>query len=251
MDGDPGGKMKNLVPIIHGLIDRRILVNFRVPPDVIRKLLPPYFQPKQVRGWAMAGVCLIRLKGIRPNGFPLPCGITSENAAHRIAVEWNENGVRREGVFIPRRDTSSALQALAGGRIFPGHHHLADFDAVEHADDFELQMQSRDGSAVVEISAHRADKIPATSIFASLDEASDFFARGSIGYSATANPNCCDGIELFTTRWQVEPLDVQFVRSSFFEDKDRFPRGSIRFDCALLMRNIEHEWHVLPTMTMP
>lgn len=240
--------MKNLVPTIHGTIDRRILVNFRVQPDVICKLLPSHFQPKLVKGRAMAGVCLIRLKHIRPTAFPLPCGITSENAAHRIAVEWNANGARREGVFIPRRDTSSALQALAGGRIFPGLHHRADFDVVEKDDDFQLKMQSRDGAAAVQISACRAADIPATSIFESLDEASDFFARGSAGYSATRNLNCCDGLELFTEQWLVEPLDVQFVCSSFFDNTDRFPRGSIEFDCALLMRNIEHEWHVLPPL---
>ena len=196
----------------------------------------------------MAGVCLIRLKNIRPTGFPLPCGITSENAAHRIAVEWNENGALREGVFIPRRDTSSALQALAGGRIFPGLHHLADFDAGERDDNFQLKMHSRDGAAIVQISARRTASIPGTSIFTSLEEASDFFARGSMGYSATRNPNCCDGLELFTARWQVEPLDVQSIRSSFFDDTDRFPEGTIHFDCALLMRNIEHEWHILPPL---
>jgi len=240
--------MKKLLPIVHGTIDRRILVNFRVQPDVISKLLPPRFRPKLVKGWAMAGVCLIRLKHIRPNGFPLPCGITSENAAHRIAVEWSENGALREGVFIPRRDTSSALQALAGGRIFPGLHHLADFDAVARTDDFRLKMRSRDGSANVEIRARRAARIPITSIFTSLEEASDFFARGSMGYSATRDPNCCDGLELFTTRWHVEPLEVQYIRSSFFDDIGSFPRGSIHFDCALLMQNIEHEWHVLPSL---
>jgi hypothetical protein len=33
------------------------------------------------------------------------------------------------------------------------------------------------------------------------------------------------------------------VRSSFFEDRSLFPAGSIAFDCALVMRGIEHEWH--------
>ena len=240
--------MTTLVPAMHGIIHRRILVNFRVQPDVARKQLPPYFQPKLVKGWAMAGVCLIRLKGIRPNCIPLPCGINSENAAHRIAIQWIENRKIREGVFIPRRDTSSALQALVGGRIFPGLHHRADFDAVERGDKFQLKMRSRDDSAFIEVKARRISKLPSTSIFASLDEASDFFARGSMGYSATSNPDCCDGLELFTSRWRVEPLDVHFIRSSFFDDLNRFPPGTIHFDCALLMQNIEHEWHVLPPM---
>jgi hypothetical protein len=241
--------MMTMTPTMHGLIDRRMLVNFRVQPDVITKFLPPYFRPKLVKGWAMAGICLIRLKGIRPRCFPARCGLTSENAAHRIAVEWEQDGFTREGVFIPRRDTSSALQAFAGGRLFPGVHHVADFKVSEKEDEFKLQMHSHDDATFVEVQAHRTSSLPATSLFASLDEASEFFARGSVGYSATSNPNCCDGLELFTSRWEVEPLDVRLVRSSFFDDVNQFPKGTIHFDCALLMKNIEHEWHVLPRMS--
>jgi len=46
--------------------------------------------------------------------------ISSENGAHRIAVEWEENGTLKEGAYIPRRDTSSTLNSLAGVTIFPG-----------------------------------------------------------------------------------------------------------------------------------
>lgn len=240
--------MKANIPTIHGTIDRRMLLNFRVHPDVIRNLLPSYFRPKLVNECAMVGVCLIRLKDVRPRGFPATCGLTSENAAHRVAVEWDEKGVTREGVFIPRRDTSSVWQAFVGGRLFPGVHHFSKFSVNETDSDFQLQMRSRDGIASIELRARRASKISTTSVFTSLAEASEFFARGSIGYSATKNPDCCDGLELHTSRWQVEPLEVQSLKSSFFDDPCRFPRGTIQFDCALLMRNIEHEWHVLPRM---
>jgi hypothetical protein len=47
---------------------------------------------------------------------------------------------------------------------------------------------------------------------------------------------------LRTRSWKVLPLAVQHVRSSYF---DAFPKGSVEFDCGLLMRNIEHEWHSL------
>src|SRR5919204_5757200 len=110
------------VPVIRGIIDRRILANFRVDATVLARLLPSPFRPKLVHGAGMAGVCLIRLKDIRPRFLPSFLGISSENAAHRIAVEWDEGGRRREGVFIPRRDTSSWLNTLAGGRLFPGLH---------------------------------------------------------------------------------------------------------------------------------
>src|SRR4051812_12690190 len=107
------------IPVIRGVIDRRILVNYRVAPQVLAKFLPVPFRPKLIQGVGMAGVCLIRLKHIRPRSFPLPLGLSSENAAHRIAVEWEG----REGVYIPRRDTSSRINAAVGGRLFPGVHH--------------------------------------------------------------------------------------------------------------------------------
>jgi hypothetical protein len=61
-------------------------------------------------------------------------GLRSENAAHRVAVEWDEDGAIRTGVFIPRRDSSSRLNALVSGRVFPGVHHHARFHVSETED---------------------------------------------------------------------------------------------------------------------
>ena len=240
--------MKLNLPTMHGVIDRRMLVNFRIKPERVAPLLPSFFRPKLVKGWAMAGICLIRLRDIRPKGFAAAFGVTSENAAHRIVVEWDENGAVREGVFIPRRDTSSALQSLVGGRIFPGIHHAADFAVNEVGGDYQLDMKSRDDETLVRLQARQAKTLSPRSVFASLDEASDFFARGSAGYSATNKPDCCDGLELFTSGWRTEPLDVTLVESSFFDDPKTFPAGTIEFDCALLMQNIAHEWRALRQM---
>jgi len=127
--------MNALIPAVNAVMARRILVNFRVRPDVVAKLLPPTFQPRLANGWALAGICLIRLEDMRPAGCRGWCGVASENAAHRIAVQWTENGRTREGVFIPRRDTNSLLNRIAGGRLFPGVHHPAAFAARKMARD--------------------------------------------------------------------------------------------------------------------
>jgi uncharacterized protein YqjF (DUF2071 family) len=238
--------MKLKIPTMQGVIERRMLVNFRVRPDAARRLLPEYFRPKLINGWAMAGICLIRLRNMRPRGYPAVWGLTSENAAHRIAVEWDEAGATREGVFIPRRDTSSILQAFAGGRVFPGIHHLAEFKVIEEAGAIRLAMRSRDSVTTVQLHARPAAQLTASSVFASFAEASDFFARGSAGYSATRQPNVCDGMKLETTHWEIEPLGVDLVESSCFDDPNRFAAGEAHFDCALWMRDIPHEWHALP-----
>jgi hypothetical protein len=41
---------------------------------------------------------------------------------------------------------------------------------------------------------------------------------------------------------------VDSVKSSFFEDPARFPKRTIDFDCALVMRDIPHEWHSEPDL---
>jgi hypothetical protein len=231
------------IPVIRGMIDRRILVNFRVDPDVLVRFLPAPFRPKLIKGAGIAGVCLIRLKGIRPRLLPSFLGISSENAAHRTAVEWDQDGEAKEGVFIPRRDTSSRLNTLLGGRLFPGVHHHAVFQVHEEGDHYRVALNSDDRRTHLLVEGHVAQQLPSTSVFCSLKEASEFFERGSLGYSVTGRPGQFDGLELRSFDWKVQPLAVEKVESSFFSNRALFPAGSVEFDCALLMRGIEHEWH--------
>ena len=231
------------LPAIRGLIERRLLINYRVDPSALAAFLPPPFRPRTFRGVGVAGICLIRLRQIRPTFLPGWVGVSSENVAHRVAVEWEEAGSIRQGVYIPRRDTDSRLNAWAGGRLFPGVHHRARFTVDEHGDRLEVALESDDGRTRVSVCGRRCDRLPPSSIFGTLEAASDFFEVGSVGYSPTSRPSRFQGVELRCLRWAVQPLAVAEVRSSFFEDPGLFPPGSIELDNALLMRNIEHEWH--------
>lgn len=233
------------IPTLAGIIDRRILINYTADPDCVQRILPTPFKPKLFKGKAIVGICLIRLKSIRPKGLPAFLGIGSENGAHRIAVEWDHNGQDRQGVFIPRRDTSSFINATAGGRIFPGKHFLAKFDVKEEADHFHIAFVSSDGTTV-SLDAKKANAINPDSIFTNLDTASAFFEGGSMGYSPSRDK--FDGLELKTFTWKIRPLRVTAVHSSFFENTNIFPKGSIKFDNALLMTEIKHEWHSLQTL---
>jgi hypothetical protein len=231
-----------------GLIRRRLLVNFRVHAEVMRRLLPAPFRPKLLAGEAVAGVCLIRLERIRPRWLPAGVGLSSENAAHRVAVTWEDATGVHDGVYIPRRDTGSRLNRWAGGRLFPGEHHAARFEVEDDGDRVDLRMRSADGACSVEVGARRPGGLPETSRFPSLEEAASFFASGSVGYSETAARRHLDGIELRTPDFRVEPLAVDRARSSWFEDTTRFPRGSVSFDCALVVRDLPHEWVAVPEL---
>ncbi len=241
------------IPALTGIIRRRILLNYRVAPPVAQALLPIGFLPKLVGGYAIAGIWMIRLESIRPKGVPSLVGMTSENCAHRIAVTWEaDDGGTREGVFVPRRDTGSRLNAFAGGRFFPGVHHLSSFAAEDRDGHISLRVVAADMPApLVSLEARETDRLPGGSVFTSLAESSRFFEAGSIGYSSRPRSDTLDGLRLSVPHWKVSPLGVQRVESAFFDDPSVFPSGSIDFDHALIMRDAPHEWRSQPTLSRP
>jgi hypothetical protein len=229
-----------------GEIERRLLVNYRVDPEAIAALLPAPFRPQLLDGRAVAGICLIRLGSLRPRGLPATLGITTENAAHRIAVEWDEDGTTLQGVFIPRRDTDSRLTALLGGRVFPGAHELARFSVAEADERLQVGFQSHDGTINVAVTAVVEPRFADSRLFADVDEASSFFEHGSVGFSPGRDPLHMEGVRLSTRAWRVEPCRVLSARSTFFDNPTRFPPGTAELDCALVMRKVPVVWDALP-----
>lgn len=232
----------NVLSNIAGTIDRRFLVNYRVDPEFLARQLPKPFRLHLVEGYGVAGICVIRLGQLRPEGLPASVGISTQNAAHRIAVEWDTADGPVRGVYIVRRDTSSAATVQLGGRLFPGVHYRADFKFVEQSSRYEVAFKSRNDEASFAMSAGSADGLGPNSVFASLDEASKFFQQSPLGYSPSDREGVVEGLELQCASWNVEPLQIEHVESSVFDDATMFPRGSVTFDSALVMRHIPALW---------
>lgn len=237
-------------PTLRATMERRILVNYRVDPDVLTAVLPAPFRPALVDGHGVAGICLLRLGSIRPAGLPAAVGLSSENAAHRIAVEWDTADGPVTGVYVPRRDTSSWVAAAAGGRLFPGWQHLARFDIKEHDGRYRVEVESRDGAVRIVVGAHQSLGVMPGSVFADVEEASRFFRRAPLGYAATPKDGVFDGVELGTEGWGLTPLHVDEAASSFFDDRGRFPAGTASLDSAFLMGGLATSWHAQPKLVV-
>ncbi|MEA9985989.1 DUF2071 domain-containing protein [Subtercola sp. RTI3] len=242
--------MRLHMPDLAATIERRILINYRVDPAVAQTLLPASLHPQLIDGSAVAGVCLIRLGSLRPAALVrLAFGWHAENAAHRIAVEWNDSdGTLRTGVYIPERHTASWLAVAAGERLFPGIHHHARFTTDESPTRLRVNMTSASTSvsadvlvaAEVRVAAARSDApgAPENPLFATLADASDFFRTAPIGWSPTRT-GALQGLALSTSRWHLEAATPVAVTSSFF---DALPPGSATLDSAYVMRNIPVTW---------
>ena len=146
------------------------------------------------------------------------------------------------GVYVLRRDTAQRLPALVGGRLFPGVQGRADFHIEEQDDELHVGYRAADGLAV------EVDVGPpgewSSRLFADAGDASRFFEGGACGFSADRR-GCLEGIEMVTDQWSAAPVSAT-ARSTFFEDATWFSPGSVRFDSALIMRDLPVTWRVVP-----
>lgn len=235
-----------LLDTIHGVIGRRVLLNFRMDPEVIGRHLPHPFRPKLYKGYAVGGVCMIRFDQLRPRFTPGWLGMRSENAAHRVAVEWEEGGEHREGVFIPQRNTASRFNKALGGRVFPGVFAMSRFDVQEDNSSISIRIVDESGVEQVRFAGEISEEHTSSSVFGTLEDAANFFSLGATGYSIGRDGRSFEGMELRSLSWRISPMRMRHAYSHWFASPQRFPVGSVEFDCALLMRNIPHEWHSRP-----
>ena len=228
-------------------IEQRVLVNIQVDPEVAARLLPAQFRPRLVEGVAIAGICLLWLDAIRPVGLPAWAGLRSANAAHRIAVEWDDGPAPGHGVLIPRyRHTDSNATALAGGRVFPGVHERATITRGLDQSRVDVRLAAARDQTEVAVSGPIVDRLPVDSVFPDIEAATAFFASDAVGWSVGHRPGHLDGVELTAKRFRLVPLAVEALHSSFFADPELFPAGSTRLDSALLMRPTPARWQALP-----
>lgn len=217
---------------VHAQLRRRLLITYRVDPAVAASLLPEGFRPQVVDGSAVAGVCVLGLESIRPSWLQRRWGLRSENAAHRIAVEWDSPGGVERGVFIFERHSSAWHPVLFGGRLFPGVHRRAQFTIRESGDRYALTMEAGEHSLTADVEVGGAWS---SSLFASIDEASDFYRAGRVGWSYAPSRRAVESVALTTDAWSVEGARLNHLRSSFFE---ALPPGSTAFDSVVVMRDL-------------
>jgi hypothetical protein len=237
------------LPILRGVVRRCLLANFRVDPDVMRAILPDPFEPALHENWAVAGICLIRMEQLPAPLGRFGRGLGSEYAAHRVAVCWTDGERIHDGVYVHRSHTDSLLGHLAGGKVFPGEQRRARFQVSDDGRCIGLSMRSADGDVAMEIEGRATAAMPPDSIFASIRDAAAFFERGSLGYAPGRGGRGYEGVMSETGDWAVHPLAVFRLSSSFFEDESRFPAGSVEFDHALVMRDVEHVWREAPELS--
>lgn len=223
---------------IAGTIERRILLNCTASESAAQRFLPPSLRPHVVGGRAVVGICFIEMSHIRPSWMPPKgIGLSSRNLAHRTAV-ITPNG--QPAVFIRRRDTDSRVTHLLGGRAFPGRHQLGSFTISDSGSRLRISYEARDGMRAG-LTAIRTDDFH-SQVFATLEDASEFFEAASLGLSRRAR--AMEGVTMRPDRWQVRPLEIESWHSSIYANL--LADDELVLDCALEMQPTPVLWHRTP-----
>ena len=223
---------------LRGQIRRRLLVSYRVDPVTAQGLLPDMFRPQIIDGSAVGGVCLIGLQSARPGWLRPPIGFSTENVAHRIAVEWDQNGETRTGVYIIERHSSTLGPVLAGGRLFPGVQKRARFHLDETESRFRVNMVAPGTHVSVDVQLGG----PWTStLFPTIEDVSSFYQQGAVGWSPRRDDAGVEPLQLTSPKWDIEQGQIFSLRSSYF---DALPEGTATFDSVVVMRDVPAFWSI-------
>lgn len=212
---------------VHG----RVLVLYRVDPSVAAQSLPAGMRPHLVGGVAVGTVCYTRLGSLRSRFLPRPRqGADSDHLAYRFAVDVQDAAGPHVASWVVRRETSSRLAARwnSVGR-------RSRFSLVEDAARIELRVENAEGEELylrAQVGDRGAGSLFATAraVEAFLDECADVRPHDAL-----------DADRVDTRSMAAEALAVSEVRSVYFGDERRFPRGTIELDSAwrLVARRVE------------
>ena len=221
-------------PALHGRIDRRICIHYRIDPSIARRFLPDHLRPRLYQGSALGGICVFRLGPVRPRLLPIPLGFGAELAWHRIAVEWDAGGNLAHGQYLLRCETDSRPRSLLTPRVVPSSEPAARITVRSSDDGLLVSMKSVDGHGDLAISSVSGAPWPGGSVFPSAKAAQMAFSNGHVLWPMDEGQDH-EGFEVSVEGGVAATLSCEDIRSAWFDDRSRFPLGSIELDSALVI----------------
>jgi hypothetical protein len=221
-------------PAVRGVVGRRLLVNYRVELEKLDTVLSEPFRGREVgeTGMGIGSICLTRVENARPRFAPEFFGVSAETATHRVYARVERSG--DHCIYVPRRDVSSRFHALLFGSLLPTEFEQGEFQEMENGRKHQIRVEC--GKEIVGVEFHEAERdgVGDDSVFYSVESASTFLCDGGTEYDLTGD--VYSGVETVPQERGLKPVEVDEVRSSFFE------KLGGKFDSAFRAENVEHVW---------
>ncbi|MHB0957569.1 MAG: hypothetical protein ACYC0X_26110 [Pirellulaceae bacterium] len=221
-----------------GVVDRRVLILYRVVPEVLSEALPWGVRALEIHGRAVAGIAFARHRMAKSRLLPARL-VSSHTASHFVVVTGSQQSGGRDAALVTRCDCSSRFRLWIGGR--PIYHH-ARFRVVEERESLELVGDSDDRAMHLSLRAHVVRNLPHGSIFRTPGQAMEFLRACAGELDLTLG----GAVEMDTSetgrRLRLQPLKVERLESSIFENLRRGALERVEFDSAYWVRDDEFAW---------
>jgi len=240
------GKVFSQPVDVSSFTNKRLTVNFRVPLDRLRQLVPPSVEVEQIRdtGMGMISQCVCDFTVTKFGPVPIPKTHTNEMLC-RISVKIKKDGQTYRAYYTLRSDSSSSLLSFLGGNFSHFRKAHSHFILQDNGEVYELDCKAKDSLCNGHLRSYMdsvSKEKPVTSAFADIDEATQFVFQldGSCGYSYALNRLSFQKIQY--PKWDLyfcHHADYDFSLLNYlFSTYDLKPE----FDCILFMQKVPQVW---------
>lgn len=231
---------------VHSFTNKRFTVNFRVPLDQLRRVVPEPIDLDEIgsTGLGMISMCACDFWVSRLGWLPIP-PVRNNDMLCRISTKIRKGAHVYRTYYTLRSDSSSRFLGFFGQRFSHFRKQVATFVRVDDGVTYSLENQATDplcrGTFVAEMASITKQK-PAATLFADVDAAKEFVfdLDGSCGY-------CYERDMLSFQKIDYPPWDMYFCHQYRY-DFPLMDYVSATFglepalDCVLFMQNTQQTW---------
>ncbi|HEX7593884.1 MAG TPA: DUF2071 domain-containing protein [Anaerolineae bacterium] len=221
------------------------LVNFAIKPEALRPLIPEPIELDLHDGEAYLSIVVAEMDKMRPAFLPRVLGITYNQVVYRVVVR--ANGER--GVCFLRSDADNALMSIAGDWLTFFRFHVSPIKTMRAGDRLSIDLtaahnQHADIHATYDLASARRT-LPASSRFASFDEAKEFLVQLFAAFAYDPLTDELSRVRIHRGEWNIDVVDDARAVYEWMQRGPHFNAQNARLDSIFYVREIPYEWHTL------
>jgi uncharacterized protein YqjF (DUF2071 family) len=226
------------------------LVNFRMAPETLARVLPPPLEPDVYRGQAFLSVVIAEMEQMRPAFMPPALGITYQQVVYRAVVRCGD----QRGVHFLRSDADNPLMVVMGNLLSFFRFHEARVVRASGAGlhHFDLVAASGDHADIhATFDVGRGSRaVPASSVFPDIDKAQRFLVELYTAFRPSSDGATMSSVDIERGRWHIRMVDAPRARFDLMDGSHPFPAGSTTLDSVIYVEDIEYLWHTVKHRTL-
>ena len=220
-----------------------LTLTYALPPDVLRRLLPPGLELDTYGGHAFIAVALVQTESLRPAGLPERMGQDFFLAGYRVFTTFTPaTGPAMRGLRILRSDANRARMVAGGNLLTHYNYHRCDatIDPSPGRIHVEVRTQDHGGDLDATIDLTNAT-LPPGSPFSSVRAARRFAGPLPFTFDYEPQTHAIIAINARRTNWRPAPVAVEVRRMSFF-DQAVFGGCTPILAAAFHVQDIDYRW---------